>query len=138
MNRFGIDRSTTLLVVDDEPEIRALLTDLLVDTGHKVYSVPDGAEALETLRSAPPPCAIILDLMLPRVNGWQVLRTLRADHDLADIPVIVLSAHSDAVSVAREYDVDVALSKPFDPSELLTVVQERCPGHARSSTRPGA
>ena len=130
MTRSDVDRSTTLLVVDDEPAIRVLLSDLLAETGHHVYTVPDGGEALETLRRGPLPCVVILDLMLPRVNGWQVLGELRANPRLATIPVIVLSAYSDAVAVAREYGVEAALSKPFDPADLLDAVQVHCPGHA--------
>lgn len=135
MTRSHVDRSTTLLVVDDEPAIRVLLSDLLAETGHHVYTVPDGGEALDTLRSGPPPCAVILDLMLPRVNGWQVLGELQADPRLAQIPVIVLSAHSDAAAVARQYGVDAALSKPFDPAELLDAVQAHCPGHEAALPR---
>jgi CheY-like chemotaxis protein len=130
------DRSTTLLVVDDEPAIRILLSELLADTGHHVYTVPDGGEALDALRSGPPPCAVILDLMLPRVNGWEVLHQLRSDDALAGIPVIVLSAHTEAAAVARQYGVDAALSKPFDPGELLETVQAHCPGHEVSGARP--
>lgn len=136
VTRDDVDRSTTLLVVDDEPAIRVLLSELLADTGHHVYTVPDGGEALDALRSGPPPCAVILDLMLPRVNGWEVLNQLRADDALAQIPVIVLSAHADAAAVARQYGVDAALSKPFDPGELLETVQTHCPEHDASSA-PG-
>jgi CheY-like chemotaxis protein len=135
VTRSDVERSTTLLVVDDEPTIRVLLSDLLAETGHHVYTVPDGGEALETLRRGPPPCVVILDLMLPRVNGWQVLRELRADPRLSAIPVIVLSAYTDAAAVARDYGVGAALRKPFDPAELLEAVQVHCPGHP-ASARP--
>ena len=79
-----------VLVVDDEPIVRDVLTRYLTRAGYQVSDAGDGAQALEAI-SAGHPDVVLLDLMLPRVNGLDVLRTVRRD---SDVPVIVLSARS--------------------------------------------
>ena len=109
-----------LLVEDDEP-FRQALEEELTRAGHYVVTAADGQEALEMLQSDTAPCVLLLDLMMPRVNGWQVLSALRSDPRYADIPVVVLTA------VAERAPKDTILfRKPLQLDSLLTVVEEKC------------
>src|SRR3954470_12387725 len=84
-----------VLVVDDDPDIRESVRLVLEDEGYEVEEAADGAAALALLRAATTrPDVILLDLMMPVMNGWQFRAAQLADDDLADIPVIVLSADS--------------------------------------------
>ncbi|PLS79555.1 MAG: response regulator, partial [Chloroflexi bacterium] len=85
--------SATILVVDDDSGIREALTDILEDEGYAVRSACDGQAALDLLRQqAEPPALVLLDLMMPRMNGWQFRSEQRRDPALANIPVVVISA----------------------------------------------
>ena len=98
-----------VLLVEDDPEMQRLLTRMtrsLAGEAH-VTAVGSGTEALEILRAAPPPDVVLLDLLLPGVDGYGVLEAMRADAHLRDVPVIVVSArgsHSEAM-LASEFAV---------------------------------
>lgn len=81
----------TLLVVDDEPQNVALMSDVFAHAGYRALGAGSGAEALETAR-AQRPAAVLLDLLMPGMDGFEVLRRLRADAELKDIPVMVITA----------------------------------------------
>jgi len=83
-----------ILVVDDEADIREAMSEELEALGHKVYVVQDGQAALRWLadRGSRPPCLIILDLRMPRMDGWDFLERLRKQSDWIHLPVVVLSA----------------------------------------------
>lgn len=112
--------SAKILVVEDEPENRLLIGMILTTEGYQVIPAVDGADALARLASEPPDL-ILLDLMMPQMNGFEVLERLRADPTTAPVPVIVLTA------LAQERDIARAVSsgaqgyviKPFEPDELL-------------------
>jgi two-component system chemotaxis response regulator CheY len=109
-----------LLVEDDEP-FRQALEEELSRAGHYVLTAADGQEALEMLQGDAAPCILLLDLMMPRVNGWQVLDVLKSDPRYADIPVVLLTA------VAERAPKDTILfRKPLQLDSLLTVVEEKC------------
>jgi len=84
----------TILLVEDDFDLRDIIQDILEDEGYDVVPAHDGRQALEYLRSAadPRPDAVVLDLMLPHVSGWEVLDATRSEADLGTIPVIVISA----------------------------------------------
>ena len=109
-----------ILVVDDQPAVRRLLEVVLVDAGFDVAQAQDGAEALEQVRTGHPR-ACVLDVMMPRVDGWEVLRTLRGDPSTADLPVIMLTAKGDPRDRLRGWELgcDAYVPKPFDPPELV-------------------
>ena len=103
----------TLLVVEDEPDIRSAIAEVLRDEGHRVLEAGDGSEALGVLRAGSRPDAIILDLMMPRLDGWGFRAAQLAEPDLARIPVLVVSAHGRGLPATRH------LAKPFELLDLL-------------------
>jgi CheY-like chemotaxis protein len=116
-----------ILIIDDEADIRWLISALLVDEGYTVAQAANGREALTYLQAANPlPCVIILDLMMPVMNGWDFLQVRQQDPLLAPIPIVVVSAARTAINVSA-LDVQGALDKPFDMDRLLATVQRYCP-----------
>jgi len=111
----------SILVVDDEPHIIELATLYLKNEGYRVVSAVDGAQALEKIESEGP-ALVILDLMLPEINGWEVCRQVRARSKL---PIIMLTARSDDVDkiVGLELGADDYVTKPFNPRELVARVK---------------
>lgn len=110
----------TVLVVDDDPAITALLTDMLEDRGYRVLTAMDGA-ALQVAHEAQPD-VILLDLMMPRVDGREVSRRLRADPATATIPIVAMSAHDRLATVTGTLAVNDRLTKPFHFGDLFAVV----------------
>jgi two-component system chemotaxis response regulator CheY len=118
--------SSTVLVVDDDPDIRETVGLVLQRHGYTVTTAADGAEALERLRgSAPRPCLILLDLMMPRMNGFDFWDAI-GESDLKSIPVVVLTgAGPMAAARAQQMHLEV-LRKPFGLTELLRTVGRLC------------
>jgi two-component system response regulator MprA len=114
----------TLLVVDDDLDIRDALQDVFELEGYAVLLAADGLEALAQLRQVEtPPGLILLDLMMPRMDGFAFREALRHDAALSDIPVLVASADLDIKGAAEGLDVAGWLRKPLDLSELLSAVK---------------
>jgi phosphate regulon transcriptional regulator PhoB len=113
-----------VLVVEDEPDIRSLIVHHLTQDGFRCRTAGDGAEALAQLRAGPPDL-IVLDLMLPGMNGLEVTRRLRAEPAWARLPIIMLTAKADEVDriVGLEMGADDYIVKPFSPKELLARVR---------------
>src|SRR5437867_842015 len=112
----GDEAARAILVVDDNPENREMLGRRLVREGHRVETASGGREALERL-AALPIDLVLLDVMMPEMDGYEVLRRLKADQDLRDIPVLMISALDEMASVVRciELGAEDYLTKPFDP-----------------------
>lgn len=110
----------TVLVVEDDPDIRHLLVHSFTREGFEVVPSADGAEALAYLEDHDPPDLIVLDLLMPDVGGLEFLR--RRDGAHADIPVIVLTGLEDEDMLAEAYDLGANdyVTKPFSPRELAT------------------
>ena len=111
-----------ILVVEDDQEILGTLAGLLEEEGYDVQSVSDGRDALERLRAGPPPELIILDLMMPGMDGWEFRTIQRADPELRSIPVLAISADTSAKAAA--IDATSFLRKPFRFTDLLDSVQK--------------
>jgi len=115
-----------ILVIDDEPAVRRLLTDLLVGEGYVVSEAPDGIRGLERLRDVSPDL-IIIDLMMPIMSGWAFAEECRRTGICTDVPMIAISAMFDLNSAAARLDnlgVRAYLAKPFDVGMLLSLVAE--------------
>lgn len=115
----------SVLVVDDEPMARTLLRLMLVRAGFEVSEAEDGYEALTKMRRYPPDI-VILDVMMPGMDGFAVCENMRGDERLAQIPVIMLSAKTDVQSKQRGLKAGAAkyLTKPISPDELTHHVRD--------------
>jgi DNA-binding response OmpR family regulator len=126
------DEEKTILIVDDEPDIVVLLAMILEQEGFRPVVCSNGTEALEALGRGVVPAAVLLDLMMPGMSGFQLCRLLKSRPDLRDIPVAVLSARTQALDRYRAEDsgADVYLTKPFDIGEVVDCIR-RLSGQAR-------
>jgi two-component system, chemotaxis family, chemotaxis protein CheY len=116
-----------VLVVDDDDDIRDCLVGYLEDEGFHPIGVSNGKRALEMLTGAGPrPSVIVLDLMMPVMDGRGFREEQLRAAELADIPVVLISAYANLVETARELKVAQYLSKPIDPLGLLTVIRQYC------------
>jgi CheY-like chemotaxis protein len=114
-------------VIDDDADIREILSDILTYEGYEVLLASDGETALERLRSRPGACnLIILDLMMPRMNGWEFLRRQLQDSKLASIPVILLTGAGNAATPGDDVRVAGTIEKPVDLDALLAKVAYYC------------
>jgi CheY-like chemotaxis protein len=115
-----------ILVVDDERVVRDLMRAVLVGAGHDVLEAHDGEEALACIEEAPLPDVILLDLMMPRMDGWRFLEELRVRGLRRQTRVVIVSALSDEDTRSRsaQHGVRNLLAKPFDTDVLLAAVDE--------------
>jgi CheY-like chemotaxis protein len=113
-----------VLVVDDDDVIRQLITVNLELEGFEVIPAVDGQDALDKVKDAQPD-VVTLDVMMPRVDGWEAAARLREDPETAHVKVILLSARAQESDIQRgeRIGVDAYLTKPFDPDELIDVVR---------------
>lgn len=126
--------ASTVLIIEDEFAIRETLVEFLEEEGYQVAGVGNGREALDYLRTAPPPALIFLDLRMPVMSGVQFLEEQQRDPTLAGLPVVLLSAdRSGQQQVATERVADI-LDKPVRLVHLLEVVERYCkPQTSRSA-----
>lgn len=125
-----------VLVIEDDPTIRQLLGDALIDEGYAVSDAANGVDALEALSRSLPngPAAIILDLMMPVMDGWR-FRAKQIERGLApDTPLIILSASRHAATSTDALAAYVVLPKPFDLAELLAVVAAAIAGTIQATS----
>ena len=112
----------TVLICDDEPSLRELIR-VSLDGPYQFLEADDGEQSLELARQARPD-VVILDMMMPRRSGLEVLTAMRNDKDLADTRVIVLTAQPAARDDALREGADVVMVKPFEPEEITAAVEE--------------
>src|SRR5882672_1205416 len=132
--------STRVLVVEDDPDIAEVVARYLEKAGFQATRVSSGRDALDAVR-AKAPDLIVLDVMLPHVDGLEVCRLLRANEHTATIPIIMLTARADESEriVGLEIGADDYLAKPFSPNELVARVRallRRAQRHDAPSGRP--
>ena len=117
----------SVLVVDDDPNIRGLIVAALKRDGYTFLEAPNGRDALQLMRDHRPD-VVVLDLMMPIVSGWDVLRERQGDSDLQQIPVIVVSANREPALVAAvDAGICAFLPKPFDIGALSALVKSCIP-----------
>lgn len=115
----------TVVVVEDDADIRDTFQQLLEMEGYTVRTASNGKEGLAVIREEKHPCMVILDLMMPIMNGWEFLKEQKADPELASIPVVVVTA-------AGRRDVEInlpakaVLKKPIELDTLVGVVKQYC------------
>jgi CheY-like chemotaxis protein len=114
-----------VLIVEDDAGVRDALVGVLREEGYEVAAVADGAAALRLLEAGPLPSLILLDLMMPNMDGVEFRARQLAHPRWAQIPVIVLSAHSDVEQRAKQLAADDFLPKPMSCEALLHAVQNR-------------
>lgn len=113
-----------ILVIEDDAAIRQTMKDILEIQGYHVFLAANGKEGTDQLRAiAPNPCAILLDLMMPEMNGWQFLDFQRNDPKLRGIPVIICSAYEES---AKSVKPQAFVSKPVQLDQLLGAVKAFC------------
>lgn len=117
-----------VLIVDDDEDIRESLMDFLEDQGYHPLGAGNGREALDRLRDpGVRPCLIILDLMMPIMDGTMFREEQLRSAELSRIPVVIVSALKDSANVARSLNVPDHLPKPLNLDALLRVVRQHCP-----------
>jgi CheY-like chemotaxis protein len=116
-----------ILIVEDDALTREALALLLRGAGYATVEAADGGEAVAYLRSAPPPCLILLDLMMPVMDGWQFLQARHSDPALAAPPVVVVTAAGGiSPTAARALGANEVFQKPVDPEQLLDAIRRYC------------
>ena len=114
----------TIMVVDDDGDIRDAVRQILQDEGYGVITAGNGLEAMEQLRTAATlPDLILLDLGMPIMNGWDFRAEQRKEPRLAGIPVVVITAAGDSQEKARSLDPAGVLAKPFQLATLMSTVR---------------
>jgi two-component system, chemotaxis family, chemotaxis protein CheY len=119
-------RESVMLIEDDE-DIRNSLKEILEDVGHTVIAAADGLIALELLQTGARPGVILLDLMMPVMNGWQFVSARSRQADTAHIPVLVITADAQIDQKAKSISADGYFRKPIDLDELLAALDRYCP-----------
>jgi CheY-like chemotaxis protein len=118
-----------VLLVEDDLDIAEAILDVLMDEGYEVAHATNGLEALDLLRSEPRPSVILLDLMMPEMDGPHFREAQLSDPRLSEIPVVVMSADRMIEEKAHQLGVSDFLTKPLQPQDLVSIVE--------STTHPG-
>ena len=114
----------SILVVDDDDDIRQLVQMVLEGHGYSVWTAADGRAALDVLRRGEPPDVMLLDLRMPRMAGDELVGFLRTDPSLAKVPIVVVSGDSTACQRAANLNVQGCLLKPVSLEDLLSTVKK--------------
>lgn len=124
----------TILIVEDNPEEREIVSTYLEFVGERVVEAPNGAEGLRLAREHHPDL-ILLDLTMPVMDGWEMVRRLQQDPELKPIPVLAVTAHHPMRSMLQDAGFRGSLEKPLAPFRILREV-ERCIGSPCSGEHP--
>lgn len=119
-----------ILIVEDEADIRETLKEIMELEGYRVSTAENGERALVLLDEIQRPCLILLDLMMPVMDGWEFLHVLREQrqHVLATIPIVVVSAAADVLDVKQQYGCQ-AVKKPVNIETLVELARQYCRPH---------
>lgn len=110
-------------VIEDDEDIRNTLKDVLSEEGYDVHTAENGAQGLNLLGASAGPCVILLDLMMPIMNGWEFIVACRGDQRLSSIPIVVLTAAGNA---SKPDGASILMRKPLNIDTLLKVVEDYC------------
>ncbi len=130
MPDLAASKPLRVLLVEDEPDLRDALCDALVECGHTVITAPDGGDGLRQLRATHPD-VVVLDLMMPELDGWQFRIAQRDDPMIASTPVVAISASGSATAAA--VDADLFLRKPLDGETLCRAIEDVVAARAKRS-----
>jgi len=111
-----------VVVVEDDPDIREVLQEMLDSGGHRVLTASNGREALDVLDRVASPCLVLLDLMMPVMSGFAFLEELQQRPDKARVSVLLISANAQVEQAARGKGVVGFVRKPFDLDDVLALV----------------
>jgi len=116
---------STVLVVEDSPTQRQMITDLLRGSGLKVIVATDGVEAIESIQNQCPDL-VVLDIVMPRMNGYEVCRRLKSDPQTQGVPVVMCSSKGEEFDRywGMKQGADAYIAKPFEPTELVGTVKQ--------------
>jgi CheY-like chemotaxis protein len=123
-------RRPTILLVEDDPETRDMMEAWLNASGYRVCTASNGRQALEVLQNEVP-CAMVVDLMMPVMDGAELRRHQQGMPAVASVPFILLSAAQNAERIARELGIADVMPKPFDPERLQAILAAHCQTHLR-------
>ena len=126
-----MDEPKPILILDDDPDLRTMVARILEKDGFRVITAEDGHAALAVCDAAMPG-GIVVDLMLPNMDGEAFLSELRRRHPEHDVPVVLVTASAIRREVAVRAGVIASLEKPFDPEDLREVLRSCCGEHRRS------
>jgi CheY-like chemotaxis protein len=118
----------TVLVVEDDEDIRDAIGDILQEQGYDVALAENGEHALQVLGELARPCLLLVDLVMPKMDGWALMKALSKNDRLATIPVVVMSA----MPKAQKLDGQRVVKKPIDLDMMLEIVREHCCGERGS------
>jgi CheY-like chemotaxis protein len=124
-----------ILIVDDDPEIVRLISELLKDEGYDIEAVTQSLRVYDRAKESKPDL-ILLDIMMPYLDGWDELKLFNLDEELRNIPVIIITADRNAfkgVDNAAQYGVVDHLFKPFELNELLAKIQQALVNRGRAA-----
>src|SRR5687768_13511244 len=121
-----VSMSGVILVVEDDAPLCDNIAEILQLSGYRVATARNGVEALQYLEDCGNPSLMLLDLMMPELDGWEVLRRVRAAASTSRIPVVILTA---GIADGAEHESVRVLKKPFDVSQFLDVVKENVTRH---------
>ena len=119
--------SRRILLVEDDPDIREDLAEILVDEGFQVATAAHGRAALDQMRRGPLPDLVLLDLMMPVMDGFQFRAAQLADPDLAAVPVVVLSGAADMLTQVHSIQARGVVRKPFRVDQVLGAIDRALP-----------
>jgi CheY-like chemotaxis protein len=113
-----------ILVVDDDDDLREIIAETIANAGYVVEQAENGLVALDRMRAQPhpPPCVVVLDLMMPVMNGWQLVAAMHADASLSGVPICILTAQDRMAPPPNA----CLLKKPLRTSDLLAKIAEYC------------
>jgi len=115
-------QGSLILVVEDDMDASQVVCDVLGDHGFMVRTATDGREAFEALQHGLRPALVLLDMMLPRMDGWQLMAAIKRDPELASLPVVLFSAHADVARAAEELGAAGYIEKPLGVDALLSAI----------------
>ena len=122
----------SVVIIEDNEDIREAIAVILEEEGYEVAVAEDGQHALRLLGEIARPCLLLVDLIMPNMNGWQLMNALSDDDRLATIPVVVVSAAAKPPKI----DGQIVVKKPLDLPLLLEIVRDHCCGERGSGPPP--